>query len=205
MIPGLSHYEGRVKCGLWTMYPCPTPQLHCRLLLLFFLSLLALPFSLAQFEVCSTWITVSQDTGVNCSSVSEPLANKTCSDLQDVLWSISINTSSTSPPSYSDCIDISVQPGAYVITEFIYISQNLKLHGDGRVAVMFDFTEKFDPSQTNEAQFVWSFFNVEYIEIRGFDFPASPGIITVYSVTSVLIRDCSFRQVTPTCSLSPDE
>lgn len=171
-------------------------QSHCRLLHLLFLSLLALPLSLAEFEVCSTWITVSQDAGVNCSTLSaEPLANRTCSDLQDVLWSISINTSTTSPPSYPDCIDISVQPGEYVITEFIYISHNLKLHGDGTVTVMFDFTEKFDPSQTNEAQYVWSFFNVEYIEISGFDFPASPGIITVHSVTSALIHDCSFRQV----------
>ena len=146
----------------------------------------------AQYEPCSTWITVDRDTATDCNPLSTgSLANTTCSDLQDVLLSLTRNR--TLPLSTSDCIDVSVQPGDYLITDFISISHNLRLHGEGNVTVQFNFTGKFDPTQTNEAYYVWSFFNVDYIEMSGFDFSQSPGIITIVSVTTAVIKDCSFR------------
>ena len=147
--------------------------------------------SLSRSEIdCSTWITVNQsaDTAVECGAVTGNLANKTCSNFQDVLLSLTHNRTVS-----SDCIDVSVHQGDYVISEFINISQNLKLNAEGNVTVRFNFSEKFDASNTNEPHYVLSFINIDRVELNGFDFTESPGIITMVSVNTIVIEDCSFR------------
>lgn len=139
---------------------------------------------------CSTLITVdrSASTAVDCSLLTDSLANTTCSNLEDVLLSLAHNQTVS-----GDCIELSVLQGDYVVREFIAISQNLKLHGEGNVTVHFNFTDKFDPSMTRDPRYILSFFNAEYFEMSGIDFTQSPGIITVFSVASVVITNCSFR------------
>ena len=164
--------------------PVPLAILSASLLLSFFIS-----FSRSETD-CSTWITVDQsaDTAVECDAITGSLANKTCSNFQDVLLSLTHNTTIS-----SDCIDVSVHQGDYLISEFINISQNVKLSAEGNVTVWFNFSEKFDPTKTDEPRYVLSFVNTDSVELSGFDFTDSPGIITIVSVNSVVIDDCSFR------------
>lgn len=167
-----------------------TLDMPLRFLLAIF-STLQLCISPSCSEVtCSTLITVDQSasTAVDCAIQTGSLANTTCSNLEDVLLSLAHNQTVS-----DDCIELSVLQGDYVVREFIAVSQNLKLHGEGNVTVHFNFTDKFDPSMTREPQYVLSFFNTEYIEMSGIDFNESPGIITAFSVTTVVIANCSFR------------
>ena len=152
-------------------------------------SLLLSSLSRSQ-TACSTWITVDQsaDTAVECGAVTGSLANKTCSNFQDVLLSLTHNRTVS-----SDCIDVSVHQGDYLISEFINISQNLKLNAEGNVTVRFNFSEKFDPTKTKEPRYVISFVDTDCVELNGFDFTESPGIITMVSVNTIVIQDCSFR------------
>ena len=160
-------------------------------LIILFASLLLSSLSRSEI-VCSTWITVDQsaDTAVECGAVTDSLANKTCSNFQDVLLSLTHNRTVS-----SDCIDVSVHQGDYVISEFINISQNLKLNAEGNVTVRFNFSEKFDPTKTKEPRYVISFVDTDCVEMNGFDFTDSPGIITIVSVNTVVIEDCSFRYI----------
>ena len=144
-----------------------------------------------------TWITVDQrnQSAENCHSSAltvRYLVNRTCSDLQDVL--LGLADSKTEPQSSNNCIDVIVLEGDYFITENVSISRkNLRLHGEGNVTVHFNFSAKFDPTKTNEPHYVVSFFNTDLVELHGIDFTDSPGIITVFSVTTVVIEKCSFR------------
>jgi predicted outer membrane repeat protein len=88
---------------------------------------------------------------------------------------------------------VSVHQGDYLISEFINISQNLKLNAEGNVTVRFNFSERFDATNTNEPHYVLSFINIDRVELNGFDFTESPGIITMVSVNTIVIQDCSFR------------
>ena len=144
-----------------------------------------------QRAACSVWITVDQiaDSAIDCDTLtSSSLVNRTCSDLQAVLSSLTHNRTVS-----SDCIDVLVRQGNYLITEFVSINQNLTLHGEGNVIVQFDFSGKFDPRTTTEPHYVLSFSNVDHIELSGIDFIDSPGIITIVSVTTVVVENCSFR------------
>ena len=136
------------------------------------------------------WITVdpTADSAVDCDTLTGSLANRTCSDLETVLLSLTRNRTVS-----SDCIDVLVRQGNYLITEFVSINQNLTLHGEGNVIVHFDFSGKFDPRRTTEPHYVLSFSYADYIELSGIDFIDSPGIITVVSVTTVVVDNCSFR------------
>ena len=140
---------------------------------------------------CSVWITVdpTNDYVVDCDTMTgSSLVNRTCSDLQAVLLSLTRNRTVS-----SDCIDVLVKQGYYLITEFVSINQNLTLHEEGNVIVHFDFSSKFDPRRTTEPHYVLSFSNVDCIELSGIDFIDSPGIITIVSVTTVVVENCSFR------------
>ena len=92
-----------------------------------------------------------------------------------------------------DCVDISVTEGVYLLTEDISISHNLRLRGEGNVTVRFNFSERSDPRRTSQPHYLLSFSNVSHVELSGLDFYDSPGIITIFSVTSVVVEDCSFR------------
>ena len=170
-----------------TPLPLPMVILSASLLLV---SLLPLSSSEIDRLACTTWIAVDQfgDTTVDCGTVGGSLANRTCSNFQDVLLSLTHNRTVS-----SDCIDVSVYQGDYLISEFITINQNLKLNAEGNVTVRFNFSEKFDPTRTNEPYYVLSFSNMDYVELKGFDFTESPGIITIVSVRAVVIEDCSFK------------
>ena len=142
------------------------------------------PASGADVSNCSVRITVDQsvtDAG-NCT------ASGVCSDLQDVLLRVA-RRAVFSP----DCVDISVTEGVYLLTEDISISHNLRLRGEGNVTVRFNFSERSDPRRTSQPHYLLSFSNVSHVELSGLDFYDSPGIITIFSVTSVVVEDCSFR------------
>ena len=171
--------------------PRPADSIPLPLLILSASLLLSSVISLSPSETgCSTWITVDQsaDTAVECDAITGSLANKTCSNFQDVLLSLTHNTTVS-----SDCIDVSVHQGDYLISEFINISQNVKLSAEGNVTVRFNFSEKFDPTKTDEPHYVLSFVNTDHVELSGFNFTDSPGIITMVSVNTAIIKDCSFR------------
>ena len=109
-------------------------------------------------------------------------------DLQDALLSLSRRETAS-----NDCISVLVAEGEYVITDFINISQNLSLQGESNVTVRFNFTGKFDPRTTTLPHYVLSFFNANYVRLSGLDFIDSPGIITIFNVTSAIVENCSFR------------
>ena len=130
---------------------------------------------------CSVRVTVDQSV----SGDIECIANGTCSDLQVALLKVSRREIVS-----TDCIDIPVTGGKYLITEYINISQSLKLRGKGRVAVHFNFSAMFDPTQPH---YVLSFVNTSHVELSGLDFFDSPGIITAVNISSVTVKNCSFR------------
>ena len=108
-------------------------------------------------------------------------------DLQDALLSLSRRETSS-----NDCISVLVAEGEYVITDFINISQNLSLQGEN-VTVRFNFTGKFDPRTTTRPHYLLSFINANYVRLSGLNFIDSPGIITIFNVTSAIVENCSFR------------
>ena len=151
--------------------------------------------SLSRTQDCPVWITVDPNVdtaAANCATLTGSLAiNRTCSDFQDALLSLSETTAVIK--SSSDCIDVLVKHGDYTITEFVSIRQNVRFQGEGDVTVRFNFTAKFDPTRTTKPQYVLSFSNASLVELRGIDFFGSPGIITIFSVHTALVEDCSFR------------
>jgi hypothetical protein len=108
-------------------------------------------------------------------------------DLQDALLSLSRRETAS-----NDCISVLVAEGEYVITDFINISQNLSLQGEN-VTVRFNFTGKFDPRTTTRPHYLLSFINANYVRLSGLNFIDSPGIITIFNVTSAIVENCSFR------------
>ena len=137
---------------------------------------------------CSVALTVDKTStdGERCNSST---ANRTCSDLQSALVSLS-----RLEISAGDCADVLVREGEYVISDFVTISgRNVRLRGKGSVTVRFNFSGKFDPRRTSVPHYVLSLFNAESVVLSGIDFTDSPGIITVSNVSSVQIEDCSFR------------
>ena len=133
---------------------------------------------------CSVRLTVDQSVSddIECD------ANGTCSDLQVALLKVSRREIVS-----TDCIYILVTGGKYLITEYITISQCLKLRGKGHVIVHFNFSEKFDPTQTTEPHYVLSFVNTSSVELSELNFFDSPGIVTAVSISSINVRNCSFR------------
>ena len=148
---------------------------------------------------CATGVRVTVgggDQARDCSNEKGNLANFTCNSLQDVLLSVSENrTLSGDSGQSSSCVEVRLLPGAYVISEIIaVVGQSLVIWGDGDgVTVMFNFSGTFEPSLTHSPFYVLSFTDCEVIEIRNVIFSRSPGIITMVSVDSVLIKECSFR------------
>ena len=141
---------------------------------------------------CATGVTVDPTTGLDCSQLTQNLANQTCSDLQDVLLSISDNRTTH---QLDGCIEVTVLPGNYTISNFVTIHQNMALNGVAPVSVAFNFTDTFDPTANQTPYYVISFVNSNYAEMRGIEFHDSPGIIALENVTNVNIEDCSFRLV----------
>ena len=93
----------------------------------------------------------------------------------------------------TDSIYILVTGGKYLITEYITISHSLKLHGKGHVIVHFNFSGKFDPTQTTQPHYVLSFVNTSHVELSELNFFHSPGIVTAVSISSINAKNCSFR------------
>ena len=141
---------------------------------------------------CATGVTVDPTTGLDCSQLTQNVANQTCSDLQDVLLSISYNRTTH---QLDGCIEVTVLPGNYTISNFVTIHQNMALNGVAPVSVTFNFTDTFDPRANQTPYYVISFVNSNYAEIRGIEFHDSPGIIALENVTNVNVEDCSFRLV----------
>ena len=152
---------------------------------------------------CSTKITVDSAATEDCSATDGRLANKTCSELQDVLLSLEKN--STHPESSSEsgdstsCVEVRLLPGHYLLTRnFTLVGLSLKLVGVGEddagsVHVSFNLSESFDPTQTHSALYVLSLADSSLVEIVGISFWNSPGIITAHNVETVLVENCSFR------------
>ena len=133
---------------------------------------------------CSVRVTVDQSAGdhIQCD------ANVACSDLQVALLKVSRRKIIS-----TDCIDILVTEGKYLITDYITISQSLKLHGKGHVTVHFNFSGKFDPKRTTQPHYVLSFVNTSHVELSGLHLFDSPGIVTAVNISSVTVKNCSFR------------
>lgn len=174
-----------------------------RIILLLLHSSLLCRIAVGDDVACSTKVTV--DTGdsapEDCSAIDGSLANKTCSDLQDVLLSLEKNatqpdrTRDTGDPA--SCVEVRLLPGHHVLTRnFTLVGLSLKLVGAGDAAsvnVSFNLSESFDPTQTHSAVYVLSLVRSSLVEIRGISFWNSPGIITADNVESVLVENCHFR------------
>ena len=132
---------------------------------------------------CSVRVTVDQSESDDIDD-----ANIACKDLQVALLKVSQREIVS-----TDCIDILVTEGKYLITEYITISQSLKLRGKGHVTLHFNFSEKFDPKRTTQPHYVLSFVNTSHVELSGLDLFDSPGIVTAFNISSVSVKNCSFR------------
>ena len=154
--------------------------------------------SLRLLFIIATWSFSRVDADIECSvrvtvdqSVNDDIecdANRTCSDLQVALLKVSRREIVS-----TDCIDILVTGGKYLITDYINISQSLKLRGKGHVTVHFNFSGKFDPKRTTKPHYVLSLVNTSHVELSGLDFFDSPGIVTAVNISSVSVKKCSFR------------
>ena len=151
-----------------------------------FLCIIAtLSFSGVDADIeCSVRVTVDQSVSddIECDD------NVTCKDLQVALLKVSRRETVS-----TDCIDILVTEGKYLITEYITIGQSLKLRGKGHVTVHFNFSERFDPKRTTQPHYVLSFVNTSHVELSGLNFLDSPGIVTAVNIVSVTVKNCSFR------------
>lgn len=133
-------------------------------------------------------------TAVNCAvsvTVEEgDVSNEAPSlSLQEVLLNVSRGEINS-----SDCLDILITSGRYIITEFIYIDgQNLTLRGGDNVSISFNFSGKFDPRRTSRAYYVFSIFNANRVQLIGLNFVDSPGIITITNTSTAVVQNCSFR------------
>ena len=105
-----------------------------------------------------------------------------CSNLQQVLLNVSQQEAVT-----SDCVDILITEGDYFIIEFVKISRNIRLYGQGKVTVHFNFSAKFNPRRTTQPLYVLSFYNADSLLLRGIDFIGTPGIITIFNLSSTYI------------------
>ena len=169
--------------------------------ILLLVSTLLCQLAIVTAASCSTKITVDSAATEDCSATDGSLANKTCSELQDVLLSLEKN--STHPESSSEsgdstsCVEVRLLPGNYLLTRnFTLVGLSLKLVGEddvGSVHVSFNLSESFDPTQTHSALYVLSLADSSLVEIVGISFWNSPGIITAHNVETVLVENCSFR------------
>ena len=133
-------------------------------------------------------VTVRVQSSANDGEGDESTGSGVFSDLQDALLSLSQGETVS-----DDCINVLVAEGEYLITDFISISQNLSLQGENNVSIRFNFSGKFDPRTTTLPHYVLSFFNAKHVQLSGLDFIDSPGIITIFNVTSAVVENCSFR------------
>ncbi len=177
----------------------PRAVLLCTVLVLAVPAVLGLPVSrpAVQCRGEPTSVKVNYSQGEDCSRGS--LANRTCTDLQDVLLNIAGTETRANEP-YS-CIEVDVYPGTYLMNRAIAIdNQSVILRGveSGvqNVSVTFNFSGSFDPTQTSEAFYVIRLTNLEYAEFSGIEFYNSPGIIGFDNISTVVITECSFRLVT---------
>ena len=142
-------------------------------------------------EACQNVIKVDKEAGLDCGTTSVySLMNQTCSDLQDVLMSVSADQSLS---SFGECIELIVYSGSYAVTDTITIRQNVVLRGTQDVMVTFRLNDTLYPTNTLDPYYVLTFADSDYSEISGIDFDTSPGIITFQNVTSVTVEGCSFR------------
>ena len=142
-------------------------------------------------ESCQNVIKVNRGAGLDCSATSVlDLVNQTCSDLQDVLMSVSLDETSH---SFEECIEVIMHPENYVVTEVITIHQNVVLRGIQNVMVTFSLNDTLYPPNTRDPYYVLTFADSDYSGISGIDFHTSPGLITFQNVTTVVVEDCSFR------------
>lgn len=137
---------------------------------------------------CRRSVLVDRELGADCSALTGSLVNQTCNDLQDVLRSISLHT--TTPNASGECVEVRLQPGVYVLTELTPIEHHsVVLQGIGNVAVKVNLSVSAVP------QYVLSFIGAERARISGINFHTSPAIITFENVTNVIVERSSFRLV----------
>jgi len=136
---------------------------------------------------CRRSVLVDRELGADCSALTRSLVNQTCNDLQDVLRSISLHT--TTPNASGECVEVRLQPGVYVLTELTPIEHSVVLQGIGNVAVKVNLSVSAVP------QYVLSFTGAERARISGINFHTSPAIITFENITNVIVERSSFRLV----------
>ena len=174
----------RNHSGKMTLYATKVGSIF-RVSLRFLFVIVTWSLTLADADIeCSVRVTVDQSArnDIECD------ANGTCSDLEVVLLKVSQREIVS-----SDCIDILVTEGKYLITDYINISQSLKLRGKGHVTVNFNFSAMFAPKRTTQPHYVLSFVNTSHVELSGLNFFDSPGIVTAVNTVSVTVKNCSFR------------
>ena len=147
---------------------------------------------------CGSVVTVDQSTNNTICDESTLELNGTCSDLQDALLLVAQSKPSSgvslNQTASQSCLEVCVLSGSYVISEFIeFEQQNVAIRGVNSVEVSFNFSDKFDPTETIDPMYLISFVNTDYAEITGINFSDSPGIITFENVTSVIVQNSSFR------------
>lgn len=141
---------------------------------------------------CSTTVTITlrEEPSTNCSISN--WVNQTCSDFNGVLSIIS----DAVLPDNVDCIEISLMPGTYVVTEMHQIRTNVAIRGTSGVVVTFDFSNEYLASinySSGKPLYVLSFTDAEYVELSSIVFYTSPGLIGMDDILSARVIECTFE------------
>lgn len=141
---------------------------------------------LGQTYGCRSVITINK-SAEDCRtlSVNASEMNKTCNDLQGILLQIAQSDIE------SDCFEVTLLPGKYIISERIHIQRNILIRGVSPVEVSFE--GYFDTTLTREPLYVLSIANTSFAEISGITFRNSPGIVAFVNVLNVLVHNSNFR------------
>ena len=137
---------------------------------------------------CQSVVAVDRKLGVDCSTLTQSLVDQTCDDLKDVLRGISLHTTKHAS---GGCIEVTLQPGIYMLTDLIPIQQSLVLRGTQNVTVTVNLTDA--TNSTLVPQYVLLFTGTEKAVISKIDFHTSPVIVGFENVKNVIIEESSFR------------
>lgn len=142
-------------------------------------------------------VVVDLFNGSNCSMADPRFENRTCNRLEDVFSFIEDEYSITNDSI--ECFEVRIGPGTHTIYRRFVFTKSIKLLAEQNlnVTVLLSIPYSEQPSQEpDEYHYALSFRNVtSEVLLDGIDFINSSGIISFHNVTTVSIKNCSFRFV----------
>ena len=169
----------------------------------FITTVLVFPIFCSPCEV----VIVDMLNGSNCSldkTFYPRFENRTCNSLEDVFSLIENEYSITNESA--ECFEVRVGPGTHTVHKSFVFTKGIKLMAEHNLnaTVLLNVPYSEQPSQKpDEYHYALSFHNVtNEVTLDSIDFINSSGIISFQNVTTVSIKNCSFRFVSDNTRLT---